>query len=154
MSCTTGQSCAVVQRGPENAVPAFLDTNILVYAVEDEPSDKHRRARELVEEHLVNGDGFVSVQVLREFYAVCRRLKAPLSDADAANMVREFARFRVLSEDTRLVVLATDRVRDGFSFWDALIVESALRGGADRLLTEDMQDGRVIEGMRITNPFH
>jgi predicted nucleic acid-binding protein len=134
-------------------VPAFLDTNILVYAVEDGSSDKHRRAGELVEEHLVNGDGFISVQVLREFYSVCRRLKAPLSEVDAANMVREFTRFRVLSEDTRLVVLATDRVRDGFSFWDALIVESALRGGADRLLTEDMQDGRVVEGMRITNPF-
>jgi predicted nucleic acid-binding protein len=134
-------------------VPAFLDTNILVYAVEDESSDKHRRARELVEEHLVNGDGFISVQVLREFYAVCRRLKSPLSDVDAANMVREFSHFRVMPEDTRLVVLATERVRDGFSFWDSLIVESALRGGADRLLSEDMQDGRVVEGMRITNPF-
>lgn len=134
-------------------MPAFLDTNILVYAVEDESSDKHRRAKELVEEHLVNGDGFISVQVLREFYSVCRRLKVPLSDVDAANLVREFSLFRVLPEDTRLVVLATERVRDGFSFRDALIVESALRGGADQLLTEDMQDGRVVEGMRITNPF-
>lgn len=134
-------------------MPAFLDTNILVYAVEDESSDKHRRAKELVEEHLVNGDGFISVQVLREFYSVCRRLKVPLSDVDAANLVREFSLFRVLPEDTRLVALVTERVRDGFSFRDALIVESALRGGADQLLTEDMQDGRVVEGMRITNPF-
>lgn len=153
MTSTTDLSCAIDRRGPEDAVAAFLDTNILVYAVEDESSDKHRRARDLVEEHLVNGDGFISVQVLREFYAVCRRLKVPLSDVAAATMVRELTRFRVLSEDPRLVVLATDRVRDGFSFWDALIVESALRGGADRLLSEDMQDGRVVEGMRITNPF-
>lgn len=153
MRCTIDQSCAVVRRGPESTVPAFLDTNILVYAVEDESSDKHRRAKELVEEHLVNGDGFISVQVLREFYSVCRRLKVPLSDVDAANLVREFSLFRVLPEDTRLVVLASERVRDGFSFRDALIVESALRGGADQLLTEDMQDGRVVEGMRITNPF-
>lgn len=97
-------------------MPAFLDTNILVYAVKDESRDKHRRAGELVEEHLVNGDGFISVQVLREFYSVCRRLKAPPSDVGAANLVREFSRFRVLPEDTQLVVLATERVRDGFSF--------------------------------------
>lgn len=100
-----------------------------------------------MKEPLVDGDGFISVQVLRGFYAVCRPLKAPLPDLDAANTVREFIRFRVLSENTRLVVLATERVRDGFSFWDALILEPALRSGADRL-----QDGRVIEGMRITNP--
>lgn len=142
-----------VQRGREAAMPAFLDTNILVYAVDNGAKDKRRRAGELVEEHLVNGDGFISVQVLREFYSACRRIEEPLSDEDAAKMVREFTRFRVLPEDTWMVVLATERVKDGFSFWDALIVEAALRGGADRLLSEDMQNGRVVEGMRITNPF-
>jgi predicted nucleic acid-binding protein len=68
-------------------------------------------------------------------------------------MVARFSRFRVAPEDTETVVRAVDRVGDGFSFWDALIVEAALRGGADRLLSEDMQDGRVVEGMRIENPF-
>ncbi|MBA2691554.1 MAG: hypothetical protein H0U65_03550 [Rubrobacter sp.] len=51
------------------------------------------------------------------------------------------------------VVRAVDRVGDRFSFRDALIVEAALRGGADLLLSEDMQDGRIVEGMRIENPF-
>jgi predicted nucleic acid-binding protein len=134
-------------------MPAFLDTNILVYAVDEEDALKRERASGLAEEHLVAGDGFISVQVLREFYSASRRIKKPLSDEEAAGMVEEFSRFRVLSEDPQMVLKAAQRVRDGFSFWDALIVESALRGGADRLLSEDMQDGRVVEGMRIENPF-
>lgn len=44
--------------------------------------------------------------------------------------------------------------RDGIAFYDALIVASALGAGCDVLLTEDMQDGRVIEGrLTICNPF-
>ena len=39
------------------------------------------------------------------------------------------------------------------SYWDALIMEAALKSGADRLFTENMQHGQVIEGMRVENPF-
>jgi predicted nucleic acid-binding protein len=60
-----------------------------------------------------------------------------------------------------MVTIGTDRILAaigrsrllGFSFWDALIVEAALAGGADCLLTEDMQHGQIIEGLRIENPF-
>ncbi len=134
-------------------MPAFLDTNILVYAVDEDQAIKRDLASKLVEEHLIEGDGFISVQVLREFFSASRRIKKPLSDGEAASLVEEFSGFRVLSEDTRMVVKATGRVKDGFSFWDALIVEAALRGGADLLLSEDMQDGRIVSGMRIENPF-
>lgn len=134
-------------------MPAFLDTNILVYAVDEDQATKRDLASKLVEEHLIEGDGFISVQVLREFFSASRRIEKPLSDEEAASLVEEFSGLRVLSEDTQMVVKATGRVKDGFSFWDALIVEAALRGGADLLLSEDMQDGRVVSGMRIENPF-
>jgi predicted nucleic acid-binding protein len=130
-----------------------VDTNILVYAVDETEGGKREIAGEVVEEHLVDGDGFISAQVLREFYSASRRTAKPLPGEVAARMVARFSRFRVAPEDTETVVRAVDRVGDGFSFWDALIVEAALRGGADRLLSEDMQDGRVVEGMRIENPF-
>ncbi len=126
-------------------MPAFLDTNIL--------GGKYERVGEMVEEHLVDGDGFISVQVLREFYSASRRIANPLSYEEAARMVARFPAFRIVPEDAQIVVRAVERVGDGFSFRDALIVEAALRGGADRLLSEDMQDGRVIEGLRIENPF-
>ena len=135
-------------------MPSFFDTNVLVYFIDEDEPEKREIARSLIEEHLVGGDGMISVQVLREFYSVSRRLARPLSDEQAEDMVRYFSTFRTLPEDAGMILEAVRRSRElELSFWDALIVEAALKGGADRLLTEDLQDGRVIEGMRIENPF-
>ncbi len=132
----------------------FFDTNVLVYAVDVEESDKSVVARELVERHLVEGDGLISVQVLREFYAASRKMKNPIPAEQAEEMVGYFSAFAPMPEDVWTVLGAVRRSRAlTLSFWDALIVESALRGGADRLLTEDLQNGQIIEGMRIENPF-
>lgn len=134
-------------------MPAFLDTNVLVYAFDLGEPEKREVARSLVREHLMEGDGMISVQVLREFYSASQKGTAPLDSEEAATTVNFLATFSPSSEDPRMVVRAVERVKDGFSFWDALIVEAALRGGADLLLSEDMQDGRVVAGMRIENPF-
>jgi predicted nucleic acid-binding protein len=132
----------------------FFDTNVLIYAVDEEAPEKLEIAGSLVEEHLVEGDGMISVQVLREFYSASRRLPRPLSDEQAREMVGYFSTFRTLAEDARMVLGAVRRSQEAsLSFWDALIVEAALTGGADRLITEDLQHGQVIEGLRIENPF-
>lgn len=135
-------------------MPVFFDTNVLIYAVDEGEPEKAAVAAGLVEEHLVEGEGMISVQVLREFYAACRRLAHPLPEDRALEMVRSFSEFRTLSEGSGLVIAAALRSQKmSLSFWDALIVESALAGGADTLLTEDLQHGQEIEGLRITNPF-
>ena len=135
-------------------MPPFFDTNVLIYAVDEEEPRKLQVAEQLVEEHLVHGEGMISVQVLREFYSSSRRLKRPLSGEQAQEMVEYFSTFKTLSEDFRMVLGAVRLCQEYMlSFWDALIVESALKGGADRLLTEDLQHGQVIEGLRIENPF-
>lgn len=135
-------------------MPPFFDTNILIYSVDRDETVKSALAGELVEAHLVRGNGAISVQVLREFYSVSRRLGGPLSDDQARQMVAYFSTFKILSEDTSMVLGAVRRVGEmSISFWDALIVESALKSGADRLFTEDLQHGQVIEGMRVVNPF-
>jgi predicted nucleic acid-binding protein len=104
--------------------------------------------------HLVRGNDAISVQILREFYSVARELGSPLSELQAREMVDYFATFRTLSEDVAMVLGAARRTGElSISFWDALIVEAALRSGADRLFTEDLQHGQVIEGMRVENPF-
>ena len=53
------------------------------------------------------------------------------------------------------VILAASRIEEDeqLSFWDALVLEAARLSGADRLLTEDLQHGRVVGGVRIENPF-
>ena len=133
---------------------SFFDTNVLVYFVDEDEPEKQEIARKLVQEYLIEGNGMISVQVLREFYWTVRKLRHPLSEERAREAVRDLAGFSPLAEDARMVLRAVDRTREAsISFWDALIVEAALKGGADRLLTEDMQHGQVIEGMRIENPF-
>lgn len=132
----------------------FFDTNVLVYTVDRDEIEKSATAGALAEEHLVEGDGAISVQVLREFYVSSRRLRHPLTDEQAGEMVRYFSTFRTMVENADMVLSAASRSRTiSISFWDALIVEAALAAGADYLFTEDLQHGQVIEGLRVHDPF-
>jgi predicted nucleic acid-binding protein len=131
----------------------FLDTNVLVYLFDRDTPDRQKRAQEVVE--TLGAQAVVSTQVLQEFYVtVTRKLARPLSEADAEAAVRDLAHLQVIDTDRELVLEAVARSRaDRMSFWDALIVESALRGGCERVLSEDLQDGRRFDGVRIENPF-
>ncbi len=131
----------------------FVDTNVFVYLFDRDAPDKQRRARTLVEEQqhrLV-----LSTQVLQEFFvSVTRRLGKPLPVDEAEAAARDLAALEVVELEVDLVLRAMARVRrHPTSFWDALIVESALAAGCERLLSEDMQDGRRFGPLRIENPF-
>lgn len=133
----------------------FLDSSILVYSVDESPAEKakHARAAELLcgqAEDLV-----VSTQVLHEFYVVTtRKLKNPLSEERAAKAVRGIAKLDVVGVDVPLVLAAVDTSRTAkISLWDAMIVEAASRARCGRVLSEDLNPGQVIHGVRIENPF-
>jgi predicted nucleic acid-binding protein len=132
----------------------FFDTNVLVYAFDEGEPEKREVALALIKEHLEEGDGIFSVQVLREFYVSVRRLSRPLSAAEAEEALGSFAVFSPITEDWSMVVGAARRSRERtLSFWDALIVEAALRAGAGRLFTEDLQHGQRIGDLTVENPF-
>lgn len=133
----------------------FLDTNLLVYLFDGDAPAKQERARALLADPGLAGKLLISVQVLQEFYVtVTRKLAHPLDPGMAYRAVQDLTALTVVPTDASLVLLAIARSRkDQLSFWDALIVEAAISGGADRLLTEDMQDGRVHESLRVENPF-
>lgn len=128
---------------------AFLDTNILVYAFSDD-------ARNAVAEQLLGKGGEISIQVVNEFSNVARRKLgfdwAQISEAVGA--VRTLCRaIHPLDLETHAEAIRLAQ-QHGFSFYDALIVSSALRAKCDLLYTEDMQNGRLIDGtLRIENPF-
>jgi len=133
----------------------FLDSNVLVYSVDESPAEKakHERAVELLTvqpENLV-----VSTQVLQEFYVVTtRKLKNPLSEERAARAVRGIAKLDVIGVDVTLVLAAVDTSRAAqISLWDALIIEAASRAGCERVLSEDLNAGQVIRGVRVEDPF-
>ena len=127
----------------------------LVYLFDADAPEKKKTAQRLLEEETALGRAILSTQVLQEFYVtVTRKLAEPLSPETAESVVRNLAELTLIPIDAGLVLSAIGLSRlQGFSFWDALIISTALAGGAKRLLTEDLQHGQIIEGMRMENPF-
>jgi len=132
---------------------SFFDTNILVYADDDDAPAKQRVARDLWHAHRRDGTGVVSLQVLQEYFVtVTRKLK--LDPRKARRKVELLAEFDVAEPDVSDILAAIDLHRlHGFSFWDALILRSAQQAGCRVLLSEDFQGGREIDGIQVVNPF-
>ncbi len=133
----------------------FLDTNVLLYSKDRRYPKKQTLAEKTILDGLENGSIAVSVQVLNEFYVnATSKLSPGLSIHEARTVCNSF---RVTSPSpltTETISLAWD-VQDRFSlsWWDSLIVAAAMESGCERLFTEDMQHGLVIDGVRIENPF-
>jgi predicted nucleic acid-binding protein len=127
----------------------FLDTNVLVYAY----SEKDRRTA--TSRQLLADGGVVGVQVLNEFASVARA-KLAMSWAEVQEAIDSIV---VLCPSPRPLSFQTHKraleisMRYRLSIWDGLIVAAASEAGCSRLLTEDMQHGQVIEGLRIEDPF-
>jgi predicted nucleic acid-binding protein len=133
----------------------FVDTNILVYAVDDSERAKQDIARAVLESGDY-GELVLSTQVLGEFYVtVTRKLAEPVSEAGAAELVDWLGLMNpTVSVDPALVKSAVQTSRAArVSYWDGLVVAAADRAGCARLLTEDLNDGQEIGSVRVENPF-
>lgn len=128
---------------------SFFDTSVLLYLLSSE-GQKADRVEELLEH-----SGVISVQVLNEFAAVAsRKLKMPLAEIrEVLGTVRAICRTDPLTvEDHDRAVQIIER--HGFSFYDSVIVASALRAGCKTLYSEDLQHRQVIDRqLTIINPF-
>jgi predicted nucleic acid-binding protein len=133
----------------------FFDTNILVYLFDADAAEKQTKARERFQAEASAGRAVLSTQVLQEFYvAVTRKLAVPLEPEAAEEVVRNLAVLPVVRIDPERILAAIAKSRNlQLSFWDALIVEAALAGGAECLLTENLRHGQTIDALRIENPF-
>jgi predicted nucleic acid-binding protein len=132
---------------------SFLDTNVLVYTDDADAPDKQATSLSLLRVGWETGNAVLSTQVLQEYFAAVTR-KLRVDAAIARRKVELFGRLEILSIGHDDVLRAIDLHRlHGFSIWDALIVTMALISRCRVLYTEDMQDGRVIDGLRIVNPF-
>lgn len=129
----------------------FIDTNVLVYLFDHDAPAKKAIAETVFREPNIR----LSTQVLQEFYVtVTRKLARPLSPVQALQAVQHFQTYPVAVISSALVTQSIQRSIDSqLSLWDSLIVETALAENADRLVTEDLQDGWIIDGMQVWNPF-
>lgn len=135
-------------------MPHFLDTNVLLYSVSVNPDESFKRERAIA--LLSEDDGALSVQVLQEFYAQATRVtrKDALPHELAVRLVESWTRFRVQDMTLAILSLALQfRKAHGFSFWDSAIVAAARNLGCDRIYTEDLSHGRVVEGITLIDPF-
>jgi len=131
----------------------FIDTNILVYAHNLDAPGKRATAGAALRELWELDAGAVSMQVLQEFYVNATR-KLRLERHTARDIVERYAVWATAPLDPSDVLAAARLEEEAMiNFWDALIVVSAAKTGAERLLTEDLNPGQRLLGVRIENPF-
>lgn len=133
----------------------FFDTNVFVYLFDADAPKKQALARKLLVREADAGRATLSTQVLQEFFVtVTRKLAVPLEVHEAERAVRRLVDLSVVQIDPDLVLSAIGTsVRNGLSFWDALIVRAAQQSGAAILYTEDLENGQKFDGLEVVNPF-
>jgi predicted nucleic acid-binding protein len=131
----------------------FVDTNVLLYALDDADLTKQAAARAWRAELWKNKRGRVSFQVLQEFYAVVER-KWPAAREDARAEIRDLLAWRPTPIDADVLERAWGiQNRYKLSFWDALIVAAAIAGSCRYVLSEDLQHQQKFDAIMVVNPF-
>jgi predicted nucleic acid-binding protein len=131
----------------------FVDTNVLVYAVDGHDAKKRDRSQAALRRLGKNSSGVISTQVLQEFYVAATR-RLGIDPITAKGILHGYEDFEVVVVDRRLIGEAIDcSVLNKLSFWDALIIVTAESAGCEKLWTEDLNPGQTINGIFIENPF-
>jgi|SRR5665213_3028404 len=134
----------------------FLDTNIFVYSFDRSSPEKMAHAERLIRKALTSHKGVVSYQVVQEFFNVAlRKFAHPMVAPDAEKYLA--AVFRPLLGIQSSIVLFSEALelhsKKGLSWFDSLIVSSAIQADCDVLFTEDLQHGQKFGNLQIVNPF-
>ena len=133
----------------------FVDTNILVYAHDIDAGMKQKTAKRIISELWESRSGLLSTQVIQEFYVtLTRKIPKPLKRAAARGIIRTYFSWEVIIIEPSQILHAIE-IEDRYklSFWDALVVSTAFAGNTGTIVTEDLNHGQIIEGVRIVNPF-
>jgi predicted nucleic acid-binding protein len=133
----------------------FIDTNVLIYAHDLDAGPRHTIAARLVADLWDTRRAVISTQVLQEFYVnATRKIPSPLPRALARQLVKTYSVWQTELVGPAEIQRASELEEEHqLSFWDALIVAAAIKGGASTILTEDLSPGRRISGVRIEDPF-
>jgi len=131
----------------------FLDSNILIYGDDLDAGKKNEKALKVIEESVASGNGVISTQVLQEYFVNATKKLGVLPEV-AQRKVTLFSAMNVVRIAVEDIHAAIDLNRlHQLALWDAMIIRCAAVAGCDRVLTEDLQHGQVIAGVKIENPF-
>ncbi len=131
----------------------FIDSNILVYSIDDNEPKKQSVANRIIWQ-LAEDGGTISTQVLQEFYNIATK-KLGLSKEQVKELIERLADcFTVHKNSVADILRAVEiSIRTQFSFWDSLIISAAIAEGCMVLYSEDLSHGQVVDGVRIENPL-
>jgi len=133
----------------------FVDTNILVYAYDKSAGEKHVVAKQIVEELWKERNGALSTQVLQEFFVVVtKKVKNPITFDTAFQIISDLKLWKVATievEDILEAIKFSQRYK--ISFWDALILCSAINLGCSIVWSEDLNSGQYFGKIKVVNPF-
>jgi predicted nucleic acid-binding protein len=131
----------------------FIDTNVLVYAHEGGAGAKHDRAVDLLARLFEDASGALSIQVLSEFYSIATR-KLAMKSEEAEEVISDLGTW-IVHRPGHADLLKASRLhrRHKISWWDALVLNSAIELGCSVLWTEDLADGQRFGSVIVRNPF-
>jgi predicted nucleic acid-binding protein len=131
----------------------FIDTNVLIYAHDGGAGAKHTQAVELLTRLFEEERGALSIQVLSEFYSAATG-KMSINSHEAEEIIRDLGGWRIhRPRHADLLKAAHLHRRHKISWWDALIVNSAIELGCAVLWTEDLSDNQRYGSVTVQNPF-
>ncbi|MDR1047968.1 MAG: PIN domain-containing protein [Treponema sp.] len=132
----------------------FIDTNILVYILDKYDKNKQKIARKTLENIVENDIAVISTQILQEFYNICT-MKLHIVPLRVKGYVHNYSEnLEVVQNSSEIIERGIDiSIISQISFWDALIIASAEYSKCSEIITEDLNDGQIINGIKIRNPF-
>ncbi len=131
----------------------FIDTNVLVYSLDQFEEDKQKKCRNLLKRLTGEYQGVISTQVMQEFVVAATK-KLGADALIVKDIIHSFERFETFVITPDLVKAAIDcSIINKLSFWDALIVIAAEAAKCEKIWSEDFNDGQLIRGVRIEDPL-
>ncbi len=132
----------------------FIDSNALLYSVDEDELEKRSTAQDWLLSLSRSATGVTNLQVLNEATNVLLKRRQNVEASVVFAIVEGFARFG--SEPLRAMEVRSARrlrLRFGHSWWDCLLLASAIEHGCTHFLSEDLQNGHTVEGLTIVDPF-
>jgi predicted nucleic acid-binding protein len=131
----------------------FIDTNILVYTLDQKNIEKRDMARKIVKKVVESHQPVISTQVIKEFYVVAsNKLKA--DPIVVKNIIHNFHNMEIVNNDLDLIEQAIDiSILSTLSFWDSLVIAAAEKANCEYVLSEDLNSGQNYRGIKLLNPF-
>lgn len=135
------------------AARSFLDTNILIYSVDRADPVKQNTALDLIARHAKDRTGVISTLVLQEFYSAATR-KLGIEPLQARQLLRDFRVFDIVQVTPAIIEEGIDcSILHQLSFWDGLILATAVTAKSKELLSEDLSNQQKPQDITIRNPF-